>query len=46
MAAGRPIEVSVLTDLADRARAHKIATPLLDASIVRIELHNNGITPR
>ncbi len=34
----RPVEVSVLIDLADRARRWQIATPLFDAAIVRIEL--------
>jgi 2-dehydropantoate 2-reductase len=40
MRAGRPIEVTVLSDLADRARAHQISTPLLDASLVVIDVHN------
>jgi 2-dehydropantoate 2-reductase len=36
--AGRPVEVSVLNDMAARARRHRIATPLLDASIVVIDV--------
>lgn len=38
--AGRPVEIAVLRDLADRARAHQIATPLLDASMVVVDVHN------
>ncbi|MCW2653056.1 MAG: 2-dehydropantoate 2-reductase [Mycobacterium sp.] len=38
--AGRPVEIAVLRDLADRARAHQIATPLLDASLVVVDVHN------
>lgn len=43
MAAGRPIEITVLSDLADRARAHRISTPLLDASLVGIDVHNRRV---
>ena len=43
MAAGRPIEITVLSDLADRARAHRIPTPLLDASLVVIDVHNRRV---
>lgn len=43
MSAGRPIEITVLTDLSDRARVHRIGAPLLDASIVRIDLHNRRL---
>ncbi len=43
MSAGRPIENAVLGDLADRARAHRISTPLLDASMVAIDVHNRRI---
>src|ERR1700736_1528428 len=32
MRAGRPVEITVLNDLADRARSHHLGTPLLDAS--------------
>lgn len=39
MKAGRPIEISVLIDLADRAR--RIDTPRLDAALVRIAVHND-----
>ena len=42
MKAGRPVEVSVLTELADLARNHNIATPLLDAAIVVVDIHNRG----
>jgi 2-dehydropantoate 2-reductase len=40
MAAGRPIEIAVLSDLADHARRYRIATPLLDAALVAIDIHN------
>ena len=40
MKAGRPVEVTVLTELADHARNHNIATPLLDAAIVVVDAHN------
>jgi 2-dehydropantoate 2-reductase len=43
MAAGRPIESTVLSDLTDRARGHRIGTPLADASIVRIDVHNRRL---
>ena len=43
MAAGRPIEITVLLDLADRAKAHQICTPLLDASLVVIDVHNRRV---
>jgi 2-dehydropantoate 2-reductase len=43
MAAGRPIEISVVSDLADRARTHQISTPLLDASLVVIDVHNRRV---
>ena len=36
--AGRPVEAAVLTDLAQRARRHLLATPLLDATLVALEL--------
>jgi 2-dehydropantoate 2-reductase len=42
MKAGRPVEVTVLTELADLARSHDIATPLLDAAIVVVDAHNRG----
>jgi 2-dehydropantoate 2-reductase len=38
LAAHRRVEVSVLSDLAERARRHHIDTPLLDAALVVIEL--------
>ena len=40
MRAGRPIEIAVLEDLAARARTHQLDTPLLDASMVVIDVHN------
>jgi 2-dehydropantoate 2-reductase len=43
LSAGRPVEITVLTDLAEHARSHSIATPLLDAAIVVIDLHNGRI---
>ena len=43
MRAGRPIEITVLSDLADRARRHRLDTPLLDASLVVIDIHNRRI---
>ena len=39
--AGRPVETSVFSDLADRARRHDIDTPLLDATIVAIDVRSN-----
>ena len=36
--AGRPVEIEVLDDLAARARRHQLASPLLDASLVRLRL--------
>ncbi|RDH77231.1 oxidoreductase [Mycolicibacterium moriokaense] len=43
MHAGRPIEVTVLRDLAGRARRRRLSTPLLDAALVRIDVHNRGL---
>ncbi len=43
MAAGRPVEITVLSELADLARAHQIPTPLLDASLVAIDVHNRRL---
>jgi 2-dehydropantoate 2-reductase len=40
MRAGRPIEIAVLEDLAARARTHQLDTPLLDTSMVVIDVHN------
>jgi 2-dehydropantoate 2-reductase len=36
--AGRPVEVEVLADLAARARRHGVASPLLDAALVRLRV--------
>jgi 2-dehydropantoate 2-reductase len=43
LSAGRPVEIAVLAELADRARTHRISTPLLDASIVVIDIHNRRL---
>ena len=43
MRAGRPIEITVFEDLADRARTHTLDTPILDASMVVIDVHNRRI---
>ena len=43
LSAGRPVEITVLTDLADHARTHGINTPLLDASVVVIDIHNRRV---
>ncbi len=43
MHADRPIEISVLADLGARARTHRLDTPLLDAAMVRIDVHNRRI---
>jgi 2-dehydropantoate 2-reductase len=45
LSAGRPVEITVLTDLADHAQRHGIATPLLNAAIVVIDVHNRRIAP-
>jgi 2-dehydropantoate 2-reductase len=41
--AGRPIEATVLQDLADLAAVRKVSTPLLHASMVVIDVHNRRI---
>ncbi len=43
MRAERPIEITVLDDLAVRARTHQLDTPLLDASMVVIDVHNRRV---
>jgi 2-dehydropantoate 2-reductase len=43
MRAGRPVEIAVLEDLAARARTHQLDTPLLDASMVVIDVHNRRV---
>jgi 2-dehydropantoate 2-reductase len=43
MRAGRPIEISVLDDLASRARTHRNDTPLLDAAMVVIDVYNRRV---
>lgn len=43
MQANRPIEVDVLMELAACARSHNIATPLLDATLVVIDIHHRRI---
>jgi 2-dehydropantoate 2-reductase len=44
MRAGRPIEITVLEDLAARASTHQLDTLLLDASMVVIDVHNRRVT--
>jgi 2-dehydropantoate 2-reductase len=41
--AGRRVEVGVLTELAAGARRHARMTPLLDAAVVAIQLHNSRL---
>lgn len=43
MSAGRPVEITVLRELADDARDHEIPTPLLDTAIVVIDVHNRAV---
>jgi 2-dehydropantoate 2-reductase len=43
--AGRPIEMGVFTDLADHARTHHLDTPLLDAAMVVVDVHNRRVSP-
>lgn len=45
MSAGRPVEITVLDDLADRARSHGVDAPLLQAALVRIGVHNRRLAP-
>ena len=40
LTAGRRVEVSVLAQLSRRGRNHHLDTPLLDAAVVALELHN------
>jgi 2-dehydropantoate 2-reductase len=41
LTAHRRVEISVLADLADRARRHHIDTPLLDAALVVIDIRSS-----
>lgn len=41
--AGRPVETDILAELADRARSHQLDTPLLDAAVVALTLHNSAL---
>ena len=43
LTAGRRVEVGVLTELAAGARRHARVTPLLDAAVVAIQLHNRRL---
>jgi 2-dehydropantoate 2-reductase len=43
LTAGRRVEVAVLTELATSARRHARVTPLLDAAVVAIQLHNSRL---
>lgn len=40
LTAGRPVEVDVLIELAERARRRAVAAPLVNAAVVALELHN------
>ncbi|MFG1935126.1 ketopantoate reductase family protein [Mycobacterium sp. NPDC048908] len=42
--AGRPIEIGVFADLADHARTHDLDTPLLDAAMVVVDVHNRRVS--
>lgn len=44
MIAGRPVEADVLAELAERGQRHQVVTPLLDASLVALALHNAAIS--
>lgn len=44
LTAGRRVEVDVLTELAAGARRHARVTPLLDAAVVVIQLHNSRLS--
>jgi hypothetical protein len=44
VSAGRPVETAVLADLAQRARQHLVATPLLDAVLVVLGLQAKRLT--
>jgi 2-dehydropantoate 2-reductase len=46
LTAGRRVEVSVLSELAAGASRHAQLTPLLDAAVVAIQLHNSRLTDR
>jgi 2-dehydropantoate 2-reductase len=41
----RPVEVdTILADLAARGRAHGVSTPLLDAAVTALRIHNDRLT--
>lgn len=44
LTAGRRVEVDVLSELAAGARRHARVTPLLDAAVVVIQLHNSRLS--
>ncbi|MET0896810.1 MAG: 2-dehydropantoate 2-reductase [Mycobacterium sp.] len=46
LVAGRRVEGSVLAELSRRGRRHHLDTPLLDAAVVAVELHNHRISLR
>lgn len=46
LTAARPVEVDVLAELASRARSLGVATALVDAAVVALELHNRVTTGR
>jgi 2-dehydropantoate 2-reductase len=42
---GRPVEVdTILADLTARGRAHGVSTPLLDAAVTALRIHNDRLT--
>jgi 2-dehydropantoate 2-reductase len=42
---GRPVEVdTILADLTARGRAHGVSTPLLDAAVTALRIHNDQLT--
>jgi 2-dehydropantoate 2-reductase len=43
LVAGRPTEVDVLADFADRARAAGVPVPLLDVSVLALRVHNQRV---
>jgi 2-dehydropantoate 2-reductase len=43
LAAGRPTEVDVFVDFADRARAAGVSVPLIDVSALALRVHNRRV---
>ena len=44
MTAGRPVEIDILAELADRGKRHQVVAPLLDASLVALSVHNAALS--